>query len=87
MYIDQPMPYQQYLVPGYPTITSPQYVEGDSAGSQNGSASPGKLDVQRLSGHARAVSLPSSVVMQTQSSEQQYDIDQRIYGLGLENSE
>ena len=46
----------------------------------------------RIPGHARAVSLPASVVMQSTGSsvEQangQYDVDQRMHGLGLEASE
>jgi hypothetical protein len=43
-----------------------------------------------MSGHARAVSLPASVVMQSAGSDQangQYEVDQRMYGLGLEASE
>lgn len=90
MYIDQNAQYTQYLTPQYQSSnsTNPQ---GDnlSQNGQNGSASPGKLDV-RLSGHARAVSLPASVVMQSSNSQQSnghYDAEQRMYGLGLEASE
>jgi hypothetical protein len=90
-YVDQPIQYAQYLAP-------PQHYQNVPSGSQSpvdqdGSQSPGKLDV-RMSGHARAVSLPASVVMQSTgaSPEQangQYEVDQlqRMYGLGLEASE
>jgi hypothetical protein len=92
MYVDQNMQYAHYLAPPpvYPT-TSPT---DESMTDQADPASPGKLDV-RMSGHARAVSLPASVVMQStgsQSAEQQangnYDVEQqRMYGLGLENAQ
>jgi hypothetical protein len=78
MYLDQNMQYAQYLVPPqYPTITTPQYIEGDSPISQSGPISPGKLDVQRLTGHARAVSLPASVGMQSPELQQngEYPLD------------
>lgn len=86
-YVEQPIQYAQYLAP-------PQHYQNVPSGSQSpvdqdGSQSPGKLDV-RMSGHARAVSLPASVVMQSAGSDQgngQYEVDQRMYGLGLEASE
>ena len=93
MYMDQNMQYAQYLAP--PQQFQPSGSMSNSHGDnlspidQNGSASPGKLDV-RLSGHARAVSLPASVVMQSTGSNSeeangQYEVvDQRMYGLGLE---
>jgi hypothetical protein len=92
MYIEQNMQYTQYLVPPQqyqPAMSSPH--DSLSPIDQNGSASPGKLDV-RLSGHARAVSLPASVVMQSTGSNSeevngQYQVDQHMYGLGLEASE
>jgi hypothetical protein len=95
MYIDQNVQYGQYLVPPQHYQSSAPLVNPRndtlSPNDQNGSASPGKLDV-RLSGHARAVSLPASVVMQStgNSTEQgngQYEGEQRMYGLGLEGSE
>ena len=87
MYLDQNVQYTQYLTPQYQSSSSTN-AQSDNM-SQNGSASPGKLDV-RLSGHARAVSLPASVVMQSSNSQQSnghYDLEQRMYGLGLEASE
>ena len=95
MYIDQNMQYAQYLAPPqqYQPSGSMSNPHGDNLApiDQNGSASPGKLDV-RLSGHARAVSLPASVVMQSTGSNSedvngQYEVDQRMYGLGLETSD
>ena len=95
MYVDQNMQYAQYLAPPqqFQPSGSTSNPHGDNLSSidQNGSASPGKLDV-RLSGHARAVSLPASVVMQSTGSNSedangQYEVvDQRMYGLGLEAS-
>ena len=44
-----------------------------------------------MPGHARAVSLPASAMQSTGSGAEQangqYDVDQRMYGLGLEASE
>lgn len=88
------MQYAQYLAPPQHYQSSGMSIShGDmlSPVDQSGSASPEKLDV-RLSGHARAVSLPASVVMQSTggNSEQtngHYDVEQRVYGLGLEASE
>lgn len=95
VYVDQNMQYAQYLAPPqqYQTSGPVQNSHADNLSpiDQNGPAS-GKLDV-RLSGHARAVSLPASVVMQSSVSnaEQQtngvYEIEQRMYALGLEASE
>ena len=92
--VDQNMQYTQYLAPpphyqsATVSITQP---DSSSPVDQNYSTSPGKLDV-RLSGHSRAVSLPASVVMQSPgtTSEQingHYDLEQRMYGLGLDASE
>jgi RNA recognition motif-containing protein len=93
VYIDQNVQYTQYLAPQHyqSTTVSITYPDSVSPVDQNGSASPEKLDV-RLSGHARAVSLPASVVMQSTGSDSEqvnghYDVDQRMYGLGLEASE
>ena len=94
IYVDQNMQYTQYLAPPqhYQSATvSITHPDTMSPVDQNGSPSPGKLDV-RLSGHARAVSLPASVVMQSTGSDSEqvnghYDMDQRVYGLGLEASE
>jgi hypothetical protein len=94
MYIDQNVQYAQYLIPPqqYPQSASPTpHDDNLSPPDQNGSLSSGKLDV-RLSGHARAVSLPASVVMQSTGSNPdqingQYGVEQRMYGLGLEGSE
>ena len=87
------MQYAQYLAPPqqYQLSTTVSGSDTLSPVDQNDSASPGKLDV-RLSGHARAVSLPASVVMQsTESSSDEinghYDSEQHVYGLGLEASE
>jgi hypothetical protein len=90
MYLDQNVQYTQYLTPQYQS-SNPTIPQSDnmSQNGQNGSVSPGKLDV-RLSGHARAVSLPASVVMQSSNSQQSnghYEMEQRMYGLGLEASE
>jgi hypothetical protein len=93
MYMDQNVQYAQYLAPPqiYQSSATMSVSHGETLSpvDQNGSASPGKLDV-RLSGHARAVSLPASVVMQSSNSEQangHYDVEQRMYGLGLEAAE
>jgi hypothetical protein len=88
------MQYGQYLAPPQHyqssgvSITHSEMLSPDDQGSSN---SPGKLDV-RLSGHARAVSLPASVAMQSTGSNSEqtnghYDVEQRMYGLGLEASE
>ena len=94
MYIDQNIQYTQYLAP--PQQYQPSgsisnhHGEGLSPTDQNGSSSSGKLDI-RLSGHSRAVSLPASVVMQSTGSNDeitaQYEVDQHMYGLGLEAPE
>jgi hypothetical protein len=89
MYMEQNMQYAQYLAPPqqYPQSSSPSHDTLTPNG--NGSASPGKLDV-RLSGHARAVSLPASVVMQSSNSQQSngvYEMEHMMYGLGLEAAE
>ena len=85
--------YTQYLAP--PQYTSPTAVPEPpiTPSDQSDSESPGKLDV-RLSGHARAVSLPASVVMQatpSNSTEGQanghYEVEPRMYGLGLDATE
>ena len=98
VYLDQSgVQYAQYLIPPQqypPSIASNPHSESPSPTGQDGSISPGKLDV-RMSGHARAVSLPASVVMQStgsQSSEHaphngEYEMEQRVYGLGLEAAE
>jgi RNA recognition motif-containing protein len=88
-YLDQTIQYAQYLAPPQPYPNTPS--ASHSPADQDGSSSSGKLDV-RIPGHARAVSLPASVVMQSTGSnvEQdngQYEVDQRMYGLGLEASE
>jgi hypothetical protein len=86
------MQYAQYLAPPqqYPASATLSN-DSMSQNGQDGSSSPGKLEV-RLSGHARAVSLPASVVMQSTGSNsgqpnETYEIEQRMYGLGLEASE
>ena len=95
MYIDQNIQYAQYLAPPqqYQSSGSMSNHQGENLSpiDPNGPASMGKLDV-RLSGHARAVSLPASVVMQSTGSnpeevDGQYQVDQRMYGLGLEASD
>jgi hypothetical protein len=93
MYIDHNMQYAQYLAPPqqYPASATFPNQHDASLNDQSGASSPGKLEV-RLSGHARAVSLPASVVMQSTNSNQgetseTYILEQRMYGLGLETSE
>jgi hypothetical protein len=94
VYIDQNMQYAHYLAPPQqyaPAVAiSNSRNDTHSAIDQNGTAS-GKLEV-RLSGHARAVSLPAGVVMQSPGSNSDqtnghYDVEQRMYGMGLEASE
>jgi hypothetical protein len=96
VYVDQNMPYQ-YLIPPqqYPaSIASNPHSETASPNGQSESASPGRLDV-RIAGHARAVSLPASVVMQSTGSQSadhaqqngQSEVEQRMYGLGLDAPE
>ena len=63
----------------------------ESPVDQDDAASQGKLDA-RLSGHARAVSLPTTAVMNSAVNNADqvnglYDVEQRMYGLGLEASE
>ena len=96
MYVDQNMQYTQYLVPpqqyqSSPVSTNPRNDTLSPNDHQNGSTSPGKLDV-RLSGHARAVSLPASVVIPSTGTNsdqvnEQYNVEQPMYALTLEASE
>ena len=97
VYMDQNGAYTQYLAPPQqyqsPIAVQDPHSTSGTPSDQSDVGSPGKLDV-RLSGHARAVSLPASVVMQpsvSSSSEQaangHYEVEPRMYGLGLDASE
>jgi hypothetical protein len=87
------MQFTQFLAPpqAYQPSIAMSNARSESPVEQDDDSSQGKLDV-RLSGHARAVSLPTTAVMNsavnnTEQANGLYDVEQRMYGLGLEASE